>query len=167
VNTLIKHRDDHAVEAVLARIGTMPHAANKFAEYLRLFADRPEIEAAVMGAVRDPERNLFEWQEAWLLRVFLTSERLTDASLAWLRNRAQDKSISWIIRTTAILLLDKFGDIADIQALANDFSPIEEPPTQRARLKACSRLSANARSLLFDRAKNVSEELAATVSYLG
>jgi len=166
INTLIRHRDDHAVDAVIARLDQMPYAANRLGEYLRLFADRSYVQQAVIAFVRDGNRNLFEWQEAWLLRTLLGAEDLSSECLEWARRRAQDRSCSWPIRCTAIQVLEQFGDGADIQMLANDFRAAEEPPLQRARLKACARLPANTRKSLFDRAANVSEELAATVAYL-
>ena len=167
INTFIRHRDDHAVDAVIARLDQMPHAANRLGEYLRLFASRPAIQQAVITFLQDEDRNLFEWQEAWLLRTLLGAEELDSQCLEWARRRAQDKSSSWPVRCTAIQLLEQFGDGADIQMLANDFRAAEEPPVQKARLKACARLPSHTRRSLFDRAANVSDELAATVLYLG
>ena len=167
INTLIKHRDDYAVDAVIERLDRMPHAANRLGEYLRLFAGRPCVQQAITEFIRDSERNLFEWQEAWLLRALLGANELSDAGLDWARRRAQDQASSWPLRCTAIQILEQFGDAADIQMLANNFRATEEPPVQRARLKACAGLPTNTRKSILRRAANVSDELAATVEYLG
>ncbi len=166
INILIRHRDDYAVDAVLERLDRMPHGTNRFADYLRLFADRAQVQAAIIEFVRDDERNLFDWQEAWLLRSLLGADALSDEGLDWARRRAQDQATTWTVKCSAIQLLEKFGDAADIQMLGNGFTATEEPPVQRARLRACKRLPVNRRRALFDHAGNVSDELAATVEYL-
>jgi hypothetical protein len=166
INTLIKHHDDYAVDAVLWRLESMPHAAWLFAEYLRLFANRDEVQKAILEFLSDSDRNLFEWQEAWLLRALLDADTLSQQALDWARNRVQQKASSWLVQCSAIQLLEKFGDPADIAMLANDFTPTERAPVLRSRLRACKRLPANQRNLLFGRAANISDELSSTVAYL-
>jgi len=166
INELGRHRDDAGVDAVLARLGEMPYAADTFVRYLSLFASRSSVRSAILEFVRDGDRNLFEWQEAWLLRVLLEADEPDPDGLRWARQRADDHSSSWPIRCTAIQLLEKFGDAADIEMLKNGFRATEEAPVQRARLKACNRLPANTRNILFARAVNISDELESTVEWL-
>jgi len=166
INTLSSHRDDYAVDAVIARLESMPHAAKAFSNYLKLFADKPQVRTSIVDFVTDGERCLFDWQAAWLARALLEAADLEATGLAWARQTCRDRAKAWPLRCTAVQVLDKFGDPADITMLGNDFSPTEESPLQRARLKACQKLHGRSREVLFRRAANVSEELAATVAYL-
>jgi len=112
------YKDDYAVKPVLELLEDTAPASTEVADYLQNFINsNDKILDCIYEFLKDEDKNMYEWQEHHLLKLFFYSEKLKKEHIELIRRITHDSNKHWICRVIAIAVLSKHGEKIDVYTL--------------------------------------------------
>jgi hypothetical protein len=165
VNKLKDIKSAKAVSFILKRLSEFPFLADRFFEYLGVFANRESVKDGITAFLCS-EDNIYEWQEMWLLFTLSKARGLSDKQLQVLRSIIVDKEKSWASRGAAIFTLGKLGDDTDRRWLRDLYGDSDNYYLKRAIIVSVHGLPKAARNSFYTEIESESYSVSRLVRYL-
>lgn len=113
-------KDDYGKGWVLENLSGYPNLSSYFGNYLCRLGYDPAVEKRIVSFLQSAE-NIYDYQEAWLIRYFGTSDSLSREAKRMLRTIVEDRNKHDCVRALAYFILGYRGDIADQRLLKSSF----------------------------------------------
>lgn len=128
-----------AIDFCLDNIRHRPHLSSQFINYLGSLDYDPDICIKILNFLKS-EYNIYDWQEMWLLKYFFKVPDLFIELKTYLKTVSSNRNKHSINRATALLILGKFGDYAELRLIKDMFGTEESLYIKRAIILALQKL---------------------------
>lgn len=148
ITAFLRAKDRWFLNRALSYLESRPAATSKLCEYF-LALDGNAVAAKLLDFLEDPARNIFPSQEQELidrLTLMNVTAALQPRIIALARSRVSDTDVDPYSKALYALLLYKFGDRAELEALVNVYMSGREKhgPLKKYLALAVSRLTDDA-----------------------